>query len=259
MATLRSELSLIFHLILVSVLILVWHQVPEALSDLLVQQLKTPPDPKTLVIISYGATIALIVGITYAFDRLLTVPTVAKWLRDAQLAELEGVWAQRTSLTGRPFSIGLIQYDSRSNSWEYSGVGYDENFKAAAIWSTFSLGYNSAKRTWHFDGTASILTKEDVQTVVAPTLRIPRGTVDKLTGHVSDIGADDRRHIFDIKEMKRISIPTTFDGDLSSTDTMRDLSPDQVRELLSEAKLLGTVSQPLSSAGAQGQNDFVSP
>jgi hypothetical protein len=257
MATLRSELSLIFHLILVSVLILVWHQVPEAVSDLLVQQLKTPPDPKTLPIISYGATIALIVAITYAFDRLLTVPTVAKWLRDAQLAELEGVWVQRTSLTGRPFSIGLIQYESKSNSWEYSGVGFDQNYKAAATWSTFSLGYNSAKRTWHFDGTACILTNEDVRTFVAPTLRIPRSTVDKLTGLVSDIGADNTRHIFDIKEMKRISIPPAFDGDLSSMDTIRDLSPDQVKELLSEAKL-GSVPQPVSSVGGQTKNDLVS-
>lgn len=256
MATLRSELSLIFHLILVSILILVWHQVPEAVSDLLVQQLKTPPDPKTLPIISYGATIALIVGITYAFDRLLTVPTVAKWLRDPQLAELEGVWAQRTSLKGRPFSIGLIQYDSNSNSWEYSGVGFDENFKAAAIWHTSSLGYNSAKRTWHFDGTATILTNEDVRTVVAPTLKIPRGT-DKLTGLVSDIGADNTRHIFDIKEMKRISIPTAFDGDLSSTDTIRDLSDGQVKQLLSEARF-GSVSQSSSSAGGQAKNDLVS-
>jgi hypothetical protein len=257
MATLRSELSLIFHLILVSVLILVWHQVPEAVSDLLVERLKTPPDPKTLPIISYGATIALIVGITYAFDRLLTVPTVAKWLRDAQLAALEGVWVQRTSLTGRPFSIGLIQYESKSNSWEYSGVGFDQNYKAAATWSTFSLGYNSAKRTWHFDGTACILTNEDVRTFVAPTLRIPRSTVDKLTGLVSDIGADNTRHIFDIKEMKRISIPPAFDGDLSSMDTIRDLSPDQVKELLSEAKL-GSISQPLSSVGGQTKNDLVS-
>jgi hypothetical protein len=77
-----------------------------------------------------------------------------------------------------------------------------------------------------------------VQTEVAPTLRIPRGTVDKLTGRVSDIGADGRRHIFDIEEMKRISISTTFKGDLSSTDTICYLSPKQVEELLTEAKLL---------------------
>jgi hypothetical protein len=241
----------------VSILILVWHQLPEALSDLLVHELKTPPDPKTLSIISYGATIALIVGITYAFDRLLTVPTVAKWLRDPQLAELEGVWVQRISLTGRPFSIGLIQYDSGLNSWEYSGVGFDQNCKAAATWNTFSLGYNSARRTWHFDGTACILTNEDVRTFVSPTLKIPRGTVDKLTGLVSDIGADNTRHIFDIKEMKRISIPAAFNGDLSSTDTIRDLSPSQVGELLSEAEF-GSVSQPLSSAGGQAKNDLIS-
>ena len=238
MGTLRSELSLIFHLILVSVLILVWHQVPDALSDLIVRQLRTPPDPTTVSIVSYGVTIALIIGITYAFDRLLTVPRVAKWLRDAQLAKLEGIWAQRISLKARRFSIGLIQYDSESNSWEYCGVGFDDDFKAAATWHTFSLGYKRAKRTWHFDGIACILTKKDVQTEVAPTLRIPRGTVDKLTGRVSDIGADGRRHIFDIEEMKRISISTTFKGDLSSTDTICYLSPKQVEELLTEAKLL---------------------
>jgi hypothetical protein len=57
-------------------------------------------------------------------------------------------------------------------------------------------------------------------------------------GRVSDIGADERRHIFDIEEMKRISISTTFKGDLSSTDTICYLSPEKVKELLSEAKLL---------------------
>jgi hypothetical protein len=258
MVTVRSELSLIIHLVLVSLLILVWHQLPEFLSDQLVEQLKTPPDPKTRSLISYGATIAIIVVITYGFDRLLNVPRIAKWLRNPQLAELEGVWAQRTSLAARPFSIGLIQYDSKSSSWEYSGVGFDENYKAAAIWRTFSLGYNSLRRTWHFDGTASILTRQDVQTIVAPTLRIPQGAVDTLTGYVSDIGADDKRHIFDIEEMKRISVPTTLKGDLSSPDTIRYLSKDQVTALLSGAKL-EDASQPSSSSGDQAKNDFVSP
>jgi hypothetical protein len=94
----KRALSTIFHLVLVAVIILVWEQVPEKISQLL----QTPPGPIARSIIAYSVTIALLIFVTFLFDRLLRSTSIVEWSRDRELAKFEGKWAQKVALPERP-------------------------------------------------------------------------------------------------------------------------------------------------------------
>jgi hypothetical protein len=138
--------------------------------------------------------------------------------------------------TGAAFSTGLIQFNSKSARWEFRGVGFKEDLTPGATWDTTSSGYDTHLREWFFTGTARVLDEQhrDARYSVVPIINIPEGSADKLTATVADIGAGGHRRIFDI-EMTRISLPADFSGDLSTVATIRSLSKDHVKQVLSAA------------------------
>ena len=122
MRTLNRVIPIIFHLVLIALLIWVWEEIPNGVKELFAK----PPSPIAISIIAYAVTIFLMIAIVFGYEWLSTTPILAKWFKNRELAKFEGKWAQKTSLSDRPFSIGLIQFNGISESWEYSGVGFDE-------------------------------------------------------------------------------------------------------------------------------------
>jgi hypothetical protein len=246
MHTLKHALPTTLHLILVALIILIWEKVP----DRVLESLKSP-DPIVFSTIAYAITIGLIIAVTFVFERVFRTPVLASLSKDSNLAKFEGIWAQKISLPERPYSIGLIRFNAKSDCWEYSGVGFHPDFTPGATWHTSSSRYDDKVREWFFAGTASTVDNRDASYTVVPIIRIPRGVSHKLTGTVADIGAGGHRLIFDILEMKRITAPSDFDGDLSSPDSITDLRSDQVQTLLFKVALL---SQGTSAGLSQSIN-----
>jgi hypothetical protein len=240
METFKRVVPVLLHLVLIAAIIFIWEFVPKELPEMVAERLKEPPNPKTLSIAAYIFAVVLILVVIYVFDHLLRTPLLALLFRDKALAKFEGTWAQKVSITDRPYSIGLIKFNANSGLWEYNGVGFVTNLTPGATWHTESLRYDQDKGLWYFGGEARILDPRQKGAIysVVPILEIPDGPANRLTGWVADVGADRKRTIFDIEDMRPLSLPPNFSGDLSTTDTIKLLTPDQVRQLLTHAKLL---------------------
>jgi hypothetical protein len=247
MNMLKSNLSLILHLFFVSALILVAHQLPELLIELSNQYLKLPPGAVTLSWEAYGVTAVVIILVTFIFERVLSGPRLAKFFRSKRLTAFEGTWVQLTSIPARPISVSFIRYDLASRSWEYSGVGFNRNGQREARWRTFSLEFSPLKMKWYFHGDAFFY-GQDPATEVIPVLEMEPPKKDRFTGCVADIGAGGSRNIFDIVAMRRITKPKGFTGDLSSVITISELSPKELDQLISAAKLNQELARLLEGA-----------
>lgn len=238
METFKRAVPVVSHLILVAVLVLVWEKAPDAVRDLITERLKATPSAAVLSTLEYIVTIILLVVIVFIFERVSSLRVWASLSRDDLLKTFEGEWVQQISLAERPFSIGLIRFDAASERWEYNGVGFGKDLRPAATWHSSSLRYDRPEHAWYFAGTARLLDEQnkDARYTVVPILHLPQGASDQLTGTVADIGAGGQRTIFDIRVMKRI--PKALGaGKLSTPDTIRSLSKDEVQRILTDAKL----------------------
>ncbi|WP_407159198.1 hypothetical protein [Bradyrhizobium sp. STM 3557] len=163
----------------------------------------------------------------------------------SHLKMFEGAWAQRSSIEERPYSLSFISFSVTNGRWEYFGIGFDKDCKPAAEWQTHSLFYDDLRHEWIFGGSAWLRTYDTKmgdfprtggQGSVTPILRLPIKTkstdVKKLAGVVADFDVGSTRGPFRIT---LFSVPEKHRGAFSDLDTLLELAPAKVKEILSDS------------------------
>jgi hypothetical protein len=95
------------------------------------------------------------------------------------------------------------------------GVGFDQKFKPAADWRTYSLAFRNdeSDRPWFFAGQAHLRAYDKLQKRFAqiggagnvlPRLCLPTNAKDEIEGTVADIEIDGRRNVFQVT-LRRVS------------------------------------------------------
>lgn len=158
----------------------------------------------------FTAVVASTASATLLKFALTDLPMCFQWSRKIldKRATFEGFWIQQLPLADTPVSIGVIEFDTTSQSYSFKGWAFDTSFKLFASWTSSKLDFDLAKGeiTYSFEAQMT-MNNETIHGYGKLEFALAGKRWPQFgTGYFLDSGTNVRKVIYDLHRLSRRSI-----------------------------------------------------